>query len=361
MNQMIIDDMLIPERIIYAMNKCENNVRWKASIQNYEVNTLRWAASIRNEVRTKTFKTKGFKRFDIMERGKIRHIQAVHISERTVQKLLCCYALRPVICKRIIYDNSASQKGKGTEFALKRLKEHLRWHYARYGKSGTVITIDYHDYFNSIPHEKVINTLLFKQTDETIRYYIKYFINAFDGDVGIGLGSEISQLAAVLYPTTIDKIVKEKYKIHCYGRYNDDSYLIHQDREYAIKCLNDIKTEAKALGIIVNDSKTKIHNLASDDFVFLKKRVHLSDNGKILLRLSKSNIIAEEKRITQMRDGYIKGEVPFSAIMQSYKSWRGYAQKYNAYKAVGNMDRFFVKNMRDIIKKETGNDYIKFH
>ena len=54
------------------------------------------------------------------------------------------------------------------------------------------------------------------------------------------------------------------------------------------------------------------------------------------------------------------GRMPFLAIRQSYQCWRSYAQSYNAYKDVGNMDRFFLSVMGDLIAKETGKERIDF-
>ena len=346
-----IDDLVKPERILKAMHECENGVRWKASVQGFELDTLMWAASIRNDLINGTFKTKGFKRFDIVERGKLRHIQAVHISERAVQKLLCEYALKPVILPKLIYDNSASLKGKGTAFALKRLREHLRWHCARYGKTGAVLVMDYTNFFDSMPHDGVIAALQEGQTDPLIRKYIADFVNAFDGDYGIGLGSEISQLAAVLYPTPVDKFIKEQLRVHCYARYMDDSYIIHPDRRFVEESLSLICKEAQKYGLTINRKKTKIHNLASDDFVFLKKRVHLEDNGKIILRLTRQNIQREEARLRYVRAEYDAGRMSADAARQSYKAWRGYAKSYNAYRAVGNMDRYAKSILGDFFLK----------
>ena len=44
--------------------------------------------------------------------------------------------------------------------------------------------------------------------------------------------------------------------------------------------------------------------------------------------------------------------MPLSAILQSYVCWRSYAQSYDAYRAVGNMDRFFVSLMGDALGPE---------
>lgn len=355
-----IEDLLDPETIFRVMHECENGVRWKASVQNFEINTLRWAATIRNDLRDGTYRSMGFRRFDITERGKLRHIQAVHISERAVQKLLCQCAIKPVIYPRLIYDNSACQEDKGTEFALKRLVEHLRWHLARYGKTGTIIITDYHGFFNSIPHDNAVIATQEHQSDPLIRKYIADFINAFDGDRGLGLGSEISQDVAALYPTPIDRLAKEELRLHCYARYNDDSYIIHPERAYALHCLDEIERKAAEMGLEIHRAKTKIHNLASDDFEFLKKRVHITESGKIILRLSRANIRREEARIQMQREEYDAGRMPFSAIQQSYQCWRSYAQSYNAYGAVGNMGKYFLSIMGDLIVKETGRERVDF-
>lgn len=52
------------------------------------------------------YKSGGFYEFTIMERGKLRHIKSVHISERVVQKCLCDYSLTPMLSRTFIYDIS---------------------------------------------------------------------------------------------------------------------------------------------------------------------------------------------------------------------------------------------------------------
>lgn len=343
-----IEYMVSPENLFKAMRECCNGVRWKASVQRFEVNKLRWAAFIRRNVILGTFKTKGFVRFDIIERGKLRHIQSVHISERVVQKLLCKHILRPIHFPGLEYDNSASQIGKGTEFAINRLIHHLRWHYERYGNAGAVAVTDFSEFFDSIPHNGAIECLSCGVSDELVRKYIADFINAFDGDVGVGLGSEISQVAAVRYPDPIDKFVKNELGIDCFGRYMDDGYIIHQDRRYVVECVERIAEKSREYGLQLNMKKTKVHNLANDNFVFLKKRVCLKQSGKVLVRLSRENLKAERKRIKHMREEYDAGRMPVESIVQSYKSWRGHAKKYNAYHEIGDMDKLFATVMKGV-------------
>ena len=79
---------------------------------------------------------KGFICFGLNERGKHRDIMSVHFSERVPQKSLNHNALVPVLTRSLIHDNGASQKGKGTSFAMKRLVTHLRRHYRHHGTEG---------------------------------------------------------------------------------------------------------------------------------------------------------------------------------------------------------------------------------
>lgn len=77
------------EHLYHSYRMCRRNVAWKASVQKYmtqaPLNVLQTYTRLMNG----KFKTTGFFEFDIMERGKKRHIRSVTISERVVQRCLC--------------------------------------------------------------------------------------------------------------------------------------------------------------------------------------------------------------------------------------------------------------------------------
>jgi hypothetical protein len=107
----------------FESSRC--NVAWKESVQRYEANAMRNIAETRRKLIAGESIQRGFVEFTLHERGKIRHIKGVHISERIVQKCLCDYALTPILSNPLIYDNGASIKGKGLHFAIRRLIAHL--------------------------------------------------------------------------------------------------------------------------------------------------------------------------------------------------------------------------------------------
>ena len=91
-----------------------------------------------------------------MERGKKRHIRSVHISERTVQKCLCDYCIVPIYSASFIYDNSASLKHRGMDFALRRMVYHLERHFRKHGLSGGILIYDFKSFFDDAPHAPLL-------------------------------------------------------------------------------------------------------------------------------------------------------------------------------------------------------------
>lgn len=326
-----------------SAEKCtKGGVIWKTSVQNFVLNRLQWVANLYNLLKNNKYKSKGFRNFYINERGKTRHIQSVHVSERAVQKTLTEYGLKPIIEPKLIYDNGASRKGKGTFFALERLRQHLSTHYRKYRKQGGVLTIDIHDYFNSIPHDKLKDMLRTIIKDDDLYKQSIYFIDCFKGDTGIGLGSEISQICAIFYPNTIDHYIKEQLHIKGYGRYMDDMYIIHHDIQYLKECRDKLEKLFYDLGLTLNP-KTKITRFDKGSFVFLKRRFSITDSGKIVTRLLRKNITKRRRLLKKQRKLLEKGEADIKSIHQSYQSWRGYARKWDTRKTVRSMDKLYYE------------------
>jgi hypothetical protein len=109
-------------------------VAWKESVQRYEANALRNTAETRRKLLAGESVQRGFAVFTLHERGKVRHIKSVHISERVIQKCLCDQAPVPLLSNGLVYDNGASVKGKGVRFALRRLIAHLSKFYRSNGR-----------------------------------------------------------------------------------------------------------------------------------------------------------------------------------------------------------------------------------
>ena len=148
------DEVFSFRHLYLSGKKCCKGVYWKNSTQRYIGNIIPIIAKTHRELQNGTFKHRGFHAFTIMERGKKRYIRSVHITERAVQKCLCDYCLVPIYSACFIYDNSASLKHRGMDFALRRMTCYLQRHYRKYGLEGGVLLYDFHSFFDSAPFQR---------------------------------------------------------------------------------------------------------------------------------------------------------------------------------------------------------------
>lgn len=324
---------------------CKKGVNWKASVQRYESNVLANIYQLQQYLITETYTQKPFFEFDITERGKKRHIKSMHISDRVLQRTLCDYVLNPVLFKSLIYDNGASVKGKGIEFSRNRLKVHLQKYYRKYGNTGYVLKIDFSKYFDSIPHDILIKKIAEKIDDEKVIKLTAYLIGTFEGDKGVGIGSQLSQTAGIFYPTELDTFCKTVKSCKFYGRYMDDTYIIHNDKQFLRELLRDYKLIADRLGIIINPKKTQIIKLEKG-FVFLQMKYRLTESGKVLVIPVRKTITREQRKLKKLYKLYLQHKIKFDKIKEQYKSWRGNIIRFNSYKMVKSLDKLYKNLLR---------------
>ena len=332
------EDVISLSALDKAADMASRGVGWKASVQRYNLSRMFNIYKTHMILKAGGDVRRGFICFDIRERGKLRHIQSVRIFERVAQKSLCTNALKPVLTKGLIYDNGASQEGKGTHFQMKRLKVHLIRHFNKHGRKGGILLIDFKDYFGNINHAKLKRIYERAFDDERVKKLAYSFIDAFDR--GLGLGSEVSQISAITYPNRIDHYIKEVLRIKGYGRFMDDSYLIHEDKKYLEECLAVLKEYYREEGIVVNDKKTHILDL-KHGIPFLKTRYYLTETGKVIMKPCRESITRERRKLKKQARLVNEGVMTYEQVRQSYQSWKGAMSHRDSYYTVRNMDRLF--------------------
>lgn len=323
------DTVFTFDNLYRSYKKCCCGVGWKASTQRYKANALLHINDTLHALQDGKYKSRGFYEFDVIERGKQRHIKSVHISERVVQRCLCDYSLVPMFSNSFIYDNGACMHGKGIDFAVRRLVCHLQRHYRKHGTDGYALVFDFSKYFDNIQHEPLKRIVNQTFADPRIARLVNGFIDDF-GEIGLGLGSQISQVSALMYPNRLDHYVKEVLRVKGYGRYMDDGYLIHESKEYLRECLVQIKRVCDELGIKLNEKKTQIIKL-SRGITFLKRRFILTDTGAVIIKPARSGITKMHRKLRTFKRWLIEGKMSFEDIRTSFVSWQGHLKHCNAY------------------------------
>lgn len=336
---MTFDDIFTFDNLLKSAKQCFLDVGWKASVQKYKNSQITNACKMLNKLDKPIYRSMPFYEFRIMERGKVRDIKSLHISERVMQKCLCKEYLVPLISKRLIYDNGACIKGKGIDFSRRRFVKHLRAYWLTYGRDGYVLTFDFSKYFENINHNILFDMLDKIIEDKEVLKLLKTLIKDF-GDKGLGLGSEISQILALYYPNKIDRYIKETLRIKYYGRYMDDGYLIHHDKEFLQRAKVGITEIAEKLDIKINVKKTHINKI-SNGIVWLKTKYSLSETGKIIKKPNPKNIVSMRRKLKKFKVKLDNNEMSIDDIERSYTSWLGSIKKTNSYKTVKSMNELY--------------------
>ena len=314
-----------------SLKKCCKNVRWKTSVTQYELNGLKNTAKVSAAIRSGKYKLLPYQEFEIYE-PKLRHITATRIRDRQVQRSICDTVVYDSITRSFVADNSACQKGRGTQYAIDRLKEHIRRYYRKNGAEGYYLKCDIHHFFESLDHNIIKAQLRKRITNEHYLNMLYDIIDSFPGEKGIGLGSQVSQLLALMYLDEMDHIIKEKLHIKYYIRYMDDFILVDHNREKLSYSLVELRKYLDTLGLSLN-KKTTLQKL-SQGVIFLGWKFILTDTGKVILKPDKRKLTAKRRKLRGIKRQQAAGNLSEKDVMQIKQGMIAHLEHGNARKAI---------------------------
>lgn len=288
--------------------------------------------------------------FDIQSRAGFM-AEIAKLDEAVVEDVLS-YPWSGAMFSDRLYDNYASQEGKGTHFGLDRLKYFMQKYYRQNGPAGWVLKCDITKYFYRINHDVLKSQLRRLIHDPDVLWLLDMIIDSTEGP-GIPIGNHTSQWFAVLYLSGMDHMIKERLGIKFYGRYMDDFYLIHQDKDYLIYCLEEIKKYLVPLGLELNH-KTAIFPL-SQGIDFLGFRTYMTDSGKVVRKIRRDSKNRIRRKLKKFRHLLDEGRITFDTVVQSYSSWTGHAGHGNSHHLIRQTDELFF----DLFKKELEEYHVK--
>lgn len=319
---------------------CCTGVRWKASTQNFELHLLSGTAKRRKEVIEGRWRPGKYVSFYLTERGKLRLIDAPRVYDRQIHKLYTRRVLLPLYLPDMIHNNGASLPGKGFLFSRMQLKVDLVEHYRRYGRDGSIITMDFKQFFPSAPHaeiyarhEKLIRDAGLKQIGDLI-------VQTVHGDRGMPLGVEPSQAEMIALPSPIDNYFKAQLSIKGGGHYMDDYYILVPPNVDALDLLEKIIAKAEKIGLQVSRSKTHIQPLTKP-FKYCKAKYTLTEGGRVIVNGNRDSMKRARRKFRFFKEEYDAGRMTIESVVMSAQGCIAYFEGYDDHGRVVKLRRLF--------------------
>lgn len=334
--------------------------KWKESSQRFSLNFLRYIFQIRDDILNRTLKNGPIEEFELYERGRIRPISSLQTRDRIVRHVFCDEILLPAVRKKIIYDNSASVKGRGISFSRKRFEIHLHKYYQLYGNTGYILFGDFTKFYDNIVHETAIRELLkLFDNDEFLGWLLSVIFEGFRIDVSymtneeyeqclqstfnkleyrkipkekltgekfmeksVNIGDQLSQIIGVYYPHQIDNYIKYVRSQKFYGRYMDDWYIMNPSKEELLDILVNIRAIAKEYGIHLNEKKTHIVRI-SGSYRYLQIKYTLTSSGKVIKRINPKRVTVMRRKLKKLAVKVKNGEILYENVENMFRGWMG--------------------------------------
>lgn len=353
---------------------------WKEEPQRFEIDFLSEIRKLQIELEEKTYKTSTCSEFELNERGRIRLAHGGRMRDRVVRHTLCDDVLTPALEPYLIHNNGASQKGKGIDFARKNFEEDLHnfW-LEHHSNNGWVGFMDLSKFYDNILHDGVRGSVNPK-IDDFSAWLLDNILSSFQIDVSymsdkeyseclskkfdsleyyetipnewktgekymeksVDIGDQTAQNIGVYYPTPIDNYIANVCGFHKDGRYMDDIYMIHENRECIKETMEGVKEQAEKLGLFINEKKTRICHL-SETFKYLQIKYFLADTGKVVKRINPKSVTRERRKLKAYKRLLNDGKMTYPAIEQAYRSWMGSYARIMSKEQIEHMKGLYMQ------------------
>ena len=276
------------------------------------------------------------------------------VRDRIVQGALR-HVLEPIFEREFAPCSYGFRPGRGCKDALRRVDELL--------KSGfsCVVDVDLKSYFDSIPHQRLMNRLRERIADGRVLGLVESFLKAgiMDGlaewepEAGVPQGAVLSPLLSNIYLNPLDHhAMSQKWEM---VRYADDFVVLCRSQVEAEQARAEIRRWCEAEGLTVHPTKTRIVDVRKEGFDFLGYHFKTDGDGQLIrlprqksLQKFKDNVRAKTRRSNG------KGLSRIVADLNStLRGWFGYF-KHSCQTVFTDLDRWIRMRLRSILRKRSG-------
>jgi len=358
----LIDKVFSPSYLEAAAAKVVGN-RGAAGVDHVTVEqfALRGSDNLANlgeQLRQGTFQPQAIRRVYIPKPGSTekRPLGIPTVRDRVVQAAVV-HVLQPIFERDFAPTSYGFRPGRGCQQALARVEELLAAGYSY------VVDADLKSYFDTIPHERLLQRIQGKVSDGRLLRLIESFLKAgileglqeWTPVAGAPQGAVLSPLLSNVYLDPLDHLMAASgYEM---VRYADDFVILCRTEAAAQRALVLVQEWVDANGLTLHPTKTRIVCAKTEPFDFLGYRY---DRDKRFVRPKSLEKLKETVRgKTKRTDGRSLGSIIVD-LNRTLKGWFGYFKRCH-HTVFSGLDGWIRRRLRSVLRKRTKRKGISRH
>jgi RNA-directed DNA polymerase len=307
-------------------------------------------AKLSEQLRTGTYRPQAVRRVHIPKPGtkETRPLGIPTVRDRVVQAAVV-KVIEPIFERDFAEQSYGFRPGRGCKDALRRVDSLLKSGYT------FVVDADLKSYFDTIPHDRLLDRLRTKISDGRLLTLIESFLQAgiLDGlqewnpTEGAPQGAVLSPLLSNVYLDPLDHLVAE----HGWEmvRYADDFVILCRTAEEAERALQVVQQWTIDNGLTLHPAKTRIVNAAIAGFDFLG---YTFCRGKHFPRTkSRQKLKTAIRDKTRRNNGQSLSQI-IADVNRTLRGWYEYF-KHSPRSHLRPLDSWMRQRLRSILRRRT--------
>jgi RNA-directed DNA polymerase len=272
------------------------------------------------------------------------------IRDRVVQAAIV-NVIEPIFERDFANHSYGFRPGRGCKDALRRVDELLKAGYTH------VVDADLKAYFDSIPHDQLMERLQTKIADGRVLQLIECFLKAdimeglsqWTPEQGAPQGAVLSPLLSNVYLDPLDhQMAQAGFEM---VRYADDFVVLCRTAEEAARALELVRQWTTDNGLTLHPTKTKVIDSRTTSFDFLGYSFRGQHHWPRAKSVAK---VKETLRAKTTRNSGRSLACILKDVNQTLRGWFGYF-KHSTYPSVfRNLDGWTRMRLRSILRKRRG-------
>jgi RNA-directed DNA polymerase len=321
-----------------------------------------WELSDR--IKHRAYKPQAIRRVHIPKPGtsETRPLGIPTVRDRVVQAAIV-NVIEPIYERGFAEQSYGFRPGRGCKDALRRVDELLKAGYVH------VVDADLKGYFDSIPHDRLMQRLEEQIADGPVLELIAAFLQAcildetgsWTPEAGAPQGAVLSPLLSNVYLNPLDHLAAERgFQM---VRYADDFVILCRTPQEAQAALELVRTWVAENGLTLHPTKTHIVDARTASFDFLGYRFcgTTHDVRPKSLQKLKATLRAKTRRNSGDSLQFI-----IANVNRTLRGWFAYFQHSHRY-TFDRLDRWIRQRLRAILRKRSkrrgcakGGDFLRW-